>query len=407
LPPRSASRRSCRSAFIWSSASINRERRASLDRLTDDFGIAIALVAITLLPLGLRAASVVMISIPLSLAIGLSALYFLGFSLNQISIAGFVVALGLLVDDSIVVVENIARFLREGHSRMQAAILATRQIFEAIVGCTATIMFAFLPLMMIGGTSGQFIRVLPTAVLVTVGASLLIALTIIPFLASRVLKEREDAHGNRLLQWITGAIHRFYQPILHRALARPKLTVWVSLAGCVVVMLGVGGLIGFSLFPKADTPHFLVTVETPDGSSLAETDRALHFVESKLKALPNLDSYFANLGHGNPRIYYNETGNEGDSSYADVFVKLSKYSPNDTPRRARRAAPRAAEISERAHSRARVSQRSADHCADCSSRHRAGSGSTRCARPRRSRRSSRRRRVRATSRTRCACGART
>src|SRR6185436_14622574 len=170
-----------------------------LDRLQDDFGIAIALVAITLLPLGLRAASVVMISIPLSLAIGLAALYFLGFSLNQISIAGFVVALGLLVDDSIVVVENIARFLREGHSRMQAAILATRQIFEAIVGCTATIMFAFLPLMMMGGTSGQFIRVLPTAVLVTVGASLLVALTIIPFLASRVLKEHEDPHGNRLL----------------------------------------------------------------------------------------------------------------------------------------------------------------------------------------------------------------
>ena len=95
----------------------NVERR--LDRLTTDFGIAIALVAITLLPLGLRAAGVVMISIPLSLAIGLSALYFLGFSLNQISIAGFVVALGLLVDDSIVVVENIARFLREGHSRMR------------------------------------------------------------------------------------------------------------------------------------------------------------------------------------------------------------------------------------------------------------------------------------------------
>ena len=66
-------------------------------------------------------------------------------------------------------------------------------------------MFAFLPLMMIGGTSGQFIRVLPTAVLVTVGASLLVALTIIPFLASRFLKEHEDPHGNRLLQWITGA----------------------------------------------------------------------------------------------------------------------------------------------------------------------------------------------------------
>jgi multidrug efflux pump subunit AcrB len=302
-----------------------------LDRLTTDFGIAIALVAITLLPLGLRAASVVMISIPLSLAIGLAALYFMGFSLNQISIAGFVVALGLLVDDSIVVVENIARFLRDGHSRMQAAILATRQIFEAIIGCTATIMFAFLPLMMIGGTSGQFIRVLPTAVLVTVGASLLVALTIIPFLASRFLKEHEDPHGNRMLQWITGAIHRFYQPILHRALARPQLTVWTSLIACFGVMVGVGGLIGFSLFPKADTPHFLVTVETPDGSSLAETDRALRFVETQLRELPDLVAYFSNLGHGNPRIYYNEQGNEGDSSYADVFVKLSKYDPTDTP----------------------------------------------------------------------------
>ena len=229
-------------------------------------------------------------------------------------------------------VENIARFLREGHSRIEAAILATRQIFQAIVGCTATIMFAFLPLMMIGGNSGKFIRVLPTAVLATVGASLLVALTIIPFLASRFLKEREDPHGNRLLQWITGAIHRFYQPLLHRALARPKLTVWGSLAACVVVMVGVGGLIGFSLFPKADTPHFLITVETPDGSSLAETDRALRFVEGKLRELPDLQSYFSNLGHGNPKIYYNETGNEGDSSYGDVFVKLAKYDTTDTPR---------------------------------------------------------------------------
>ena len=303
-----------------------------LDRLTTDFGIAIALVAITLLPLGLRAASVVMISIPLSLAIGLSALYFFGFSLNQISIAGFVVALGLLVDDSIVVVENIARFLREGHSRTQAAILATKQIFQAILGCTGTIMFAFLPLMMLSGNSGKFIRVLPTAVLATVGASLLVALTIIPFLASRMLKKHEDPHGNRLLQWVTNGIHRFYQPLLHRALARPRLTVWGSLAACLATMVVVGGVIGFSLFPKADTPNFIISVETPDGSSLAETDRALRFVEAKLRQTPEVQSYFSNLGHGNPKIYYNELGNEGDSSYGDLFVKLKHYDTSETPR---------------------------------------------------------------------------
>jgi multidrug efflux pump subunit AcrB len=87
------------------------------------------------------------------------------------------------------------------------------------------------------------------------------------------------------------------------------------------------------LFPKADTPNFLVTVETPDGSSLAETDRALRYVESKLSALPEVESYFTNLGHGNPKIYYNEFGNEGASNYGDVFVKLKDYDTTDTPRK--------------------------------------------------------------------------
>ena len=209
-----------------------------MNRLTTDFAIAIALVAITLLPLGLRAASIVMISIPLSLAIGLSRTRISSaISLNQISIAGFVVALGLLVDDSIVVVENIARFLREGHSRTQAALLATRQIFFAIIGCTATLAFAFLPLMMLSGDAGQ-VHSRPA----DGGAGD----------DRRVAARRAHDHsvprephaqgaekterGNRLLQWITGGIHRFYQPLLHRALARPRLTVWGSLAACVVVI---------------------------------------------------------------------------------------------------------------------------------------------------------------------------
>jgi len=305
---------------------------ARLGRLSTDFMIAIALVAVTLLPLGLRAAGVVMISIPLSLAIGVSVLHLLGFSLNQISIAGFVVALGLLVDDSIVVVENIARFLRAGYARTRAAILATRQIFQAIIGCTATVMLAFLPLMMISGDAGKFIRVLPTAVLGTVGASLLIALTIIPFLASRMLSRREAPQGNRLLQWITRNIHRFYQPLLHRALAHPHRTVWGSLSACFLLMFAIGGAIGFSLFPKADTPNFMIEVNTPDGSSLAQTDHALRFVEAQLAATPEVESYFTNLGHGNPKIYYNVISSEGESNYGDIFVKLREYDSRATPR---------------------------------------------------------------------------
>ncbi len=275
-----------------------------LDRLYKDFAIAIGLVMLTLLPLGWRAAGIVMISIPLSLAFGLAILYFLGYSLNQLSIAGFVVALGLLVDDSIVVVENIARHLRTGLPRAAAALAGTRQIFVAILGCTAALVFAFLPLLALPGTAGKFIRVLPMAVVSSIIGSLIIALTIIPFLASRLLRE-DSAHGNRLFERVMSAIHRYYRPALHYCLARPRATVSIAIGGSLLLSVLIAGVAGGSLFPKADTPQFLVTVETPNGSSLAETDRALRFVEEQLAQMPQVKSWFANLGHGNPQIYYN------------------------------------------------------------------------------------------------------
>jgi multidrug efflux pump subunit AcrB len=301
-----------------------------LDRLGMDFGIAIALVALTLLPLGLRAAGVVMISIPLSLAIGLAGLYAIGYSLNQLSIAGFVVALGLLVDDSIVVVENIARFLRAGYSRERAAVEATKQIFVAILGCTGTLLFAFLPLLALPGTAGQFIRVLPMAVVFTVLASLLVAITIIPFLASRMLPRHEPAEGNRLLQAVMRGIHRFYRPLLHFALARPKTTVLASL-GLFVASLALVPVVGFSLFPKADTPQFLITITAPNGASISETDRALRFVETELASHDEIEFWFSNLGKGNPKIYYNIIPAEQSSNLAEVYVQVKHYDPNQTP----------------------------------------------------------------------------
>jgi CzcA family heavy metal efflux pump len=305
---------------------------ARLSRLYKDFGIAIALVSLTLLPLGWRAAGIVMVSIPLSLAFGLTVLYFLGYSLNQISIAGFVVALGLLVDDSIVVVENISRHLRAGKSRLQAALSGTRQIFVAIIGCTATLIFAFLPLMALPGGPGKFIRVLPVTIVAAIVGSLFIALFIIPFLASRVLEQNEHEHGNRFLQRVMGAIHRYYRPALHYCLGRPKATVIAAIGGSLVLSAALVPIIGSSLFPKADTPQFLISVEAPDGTSFAETDAALRFVEDKLSRMPSVKSWFANLGHGNPQIYYNHIVRKDAPNYAEVFVLLKEYDTRGTPR---------------------------------------------------------------------------
>jgi len=324
----------------------NVERR--LARLEFDFTVAISLVALTLLPLGLRAAGIVMVSIPLSLAIGLAALYFSGFSLNQLSIAGFVVALGLLVDDSIVVVENIARHVREGMPRRQAAIAATDQIWLAVLGCTATLMLAFLPLLFLPEASGEFVRSLPAAVLYTILASLFVALTIIPFLASRLLRgpaqpglrrpwlgrviERSDELGDRALAVVMRGIHAFYGPALRRALAWPRTTFTLAMAlfgGAVA--LAIFGL-GVSLFPTADIPQFRVRIEAPDGASLAETDRALRFVEAELAQRPGIRFWFANLGHDNPRIYYNIVPKTYAANVAEVFAEVERYHPQRTGR---------------------------------------------------------------------------
>jgi CzcA family heavy metal efflux pump len=307
--------------------------RNRLNRLYGDFGIAIALVLLTLLPLGWRAAGIVMISIPLSLSFGLACLYFLDYSLNQLSIAGFVVALGLLVDDSIVVVENIARHMRMGYSRVQAALAGTKQIFVAILGCTATLIFAFLPLLALPGTPGKFIRVLPMAVVTTIIGSLLLALFIIPFLTSRVLSEKTQSHENPFLKRVMSVIHNYYRPALHWCLARPKFTVVAALGGSLVLSAGLVSVLGSSLFPKADTPQFLIQVESPNGTSLSETDRALTFVEDELKRMPEVKSWFSNLGHGNPQIYYNHIQRNDAANYAEVFVQLREYDTDETPER--------------------------------------------------------------------------
>ncbi|WP_374469569.1 efflux RND transporter permease subunit [Phenylobacterium sp.] len=302
-----------------------------LGKLFRDFAIALGLVTITLLPLGLRAAGVVMVSIPLSLLIGLALLQALGFTVNQLSIAGFVLALGLLVDDSIVVVENIARHLRMGMERTAAAITATRQISLAVVGCTATLMLAFLPLLALPGGSGAYIRSLPVTVLCTVGASLVVSLTIIPFLASRFLSRREDPEGNAAYRAVNSAIHRLYSPLLHGALARPWITLAIIGAICLTT-IPLLGAIGTSLFPPAETPQFLVRVETQEGTSLARTDQALRYVESRLAQEPDVAWTAANLGRGNPQIFYNQTQRQPQANYAEVFAALEGWRPGRSER---------------------------------------------------------------------------
>ncbi len=323
-----------------------------LTRFAKDFGIAILLVLLTLLPLGWRAAMVVMVSIPLSIAIGLFALDQLGYSLNQLSIVGLIIALGILVDDSIVVVENIERWLREGHSRQDAAILATKQIGLAVLGCTATLVLAFLPLVFLPEASGDFIRSLPLAVVLCVLASLFVSLTIVPFLSSRVLSEHHDPRGNIFMRGLKWLISGTYSKLLNFSLKKP----WETLALAVFIFFGtvtIGFLfVGGSVFPASERPMFYIDIEAAAGTNLEQTNRITQMVDSVLHEyvapefraqhlLPDslgpvskysggkaqITWYATNVGRGNPRIYYNVIREVEAFDYGQIFVQLQEKTP--------------------------------------------------------------------------------
>lgn len=301
-----------------------------LSGLGKDFIIAILLVAFTLLPLGQRPALIVMISIPLSLSIGIVLLQLFGYNLNQLSIVGLVVALGLLVDDSIVVVENIERWMLEGHSRMEATLKATSQIGLAVIGCTAALVISFMPLVFMPEGSGDFIRSLPLAVIFSVLASMAVSLTIIPFLSSRLLKEHTgNPEGNLFMRLLKRLIHGSYAKLLDKALHRPVITIMVSLV-IFGASIGLFKVIGFSLFPASEKPQFLINVFTPPQSNLNYTNSIVQQIEKQLKQEKMVASYASNIGKGNPRIYYNEAQENERSDYAQLFVQLDPHtSPSD------------------------------------------------------------------------------
>ncbi|MCU0407658.1 MAG: efflux RND transporter permease subunit [Bacteroidales bacterium] len=299
--------------------------KKKLGRLQKDFLFAFLLVLVTLMPLGLRASGIVMVSIPLSILIGVTGLYLAGFSINQLSIVGAVISLGLLVDDSIVVVENISRWVRAGKTPREAAIGATRQIGLAVAGCTATLILAFLPLMFLPGMAGKYMRSLPTSVTFIVIGSLLVALTIIPFLASHVFRSGVDPEGNPVLRALNRGIDFTYGRALGWSLRNPLKTV-AAAALLFFSSLLLVNVIGFSLFPKAGLPQFLITVETPRGSNIGETDRVVRYVESVLAQRPEIRYYMSNTGKGNPQVFYNAFQKSEQSTLGEILCEIGSDS---------------------------------------------------------------------------------
>ena len=283
----------------------------------------VALVGlIILLLLGYRSAALVMLAIPLSILVGLWVVDISDFALQQISIAGLVVALGLLVDNSIAIIENIERFLGMGHSPREAAIKGTEQLVAPIISATLTTVLAFIPIILIPGPTGAFIKALPVTVIATLSASLLVALTLTPYLATRFLTSKSKV--SRLFREMKKFVEGPYRAALNWAFDHRYLTV--ALAGASLAgALALFPLVGISFFPKAEKPQFRIEINLPNGSNLDAVEEAVTYVEGVLAETEAVKYYASNIGHGNPRIYYNVASANYSNSYGEVFVVLHEY----------------------------------------------------------------------------------
>ena len=258
----------------------------------------------SLLFLGLRESVVVMTAIPLSFLIAIGLLDFSGFGLQQMSIVGLIIALGLLVDNAIVVTESIHREKRNRASLSEAAAAGTSRVGWAISSGTVTTMLAFLPMLMLASDTGDFIRSMPVTVVLVLLASLIIALTLTPLLASRFFSDKPEK-----IKSLQHYANIFAEQVYSKGLAvllRYRLLVLVVALAALVGMLSLFGKVGVSLFPRAEKAMILLDVDTPANSSLEYTDQVMQEMTKVLAKYPMIDKVALNVGNSNPRIYYNE-----------------------------------------------------------------------------------------------------
>ena len=267
-----------------------------------------AILAVIILLLFLHHARITAISassIPLTLAISVFAMYLIGQTFNLMTLGAMAIAIGLVIDDSVVITENIVRHLRLNPVRHEAIREAVHELIWPVTTSTLTTVVVFLPLRLLKGVVGQFFAALSITLTIAVLVSLLLALTIIPLMSDQFLRredaDSEDPNPEPTAAKPTGAgafLHRIghaldmlsvrYQESLARVLHHPRRML---AAAAILIIAGVIAqrFVGTGFLPEMDEGAFVLDYWTPGGTALAETDREIHIVEAILAGTPEIE----------------------------------------------------------------------------------------------------------------------
>jgi HAE1 family hydrophobic/amphiphilic exporter-1 len=265
----------------------------SIDSLVREaaLGAIFAIIVILVFLMSVRSTLVTAISIPMSVLIAFLLLWWQGISLNIMTLGGLAVAIGRVVDDSIVVLEAIYRHVQRGENTREATLNGTKEVALAITASTLTTVAVFLPLGLVGGLIGEIFRPFALTVTFALLASLIVSLTIVPVMSSFFINKgtirAEKPEGTRL--------GRAYEPALKAALRRP----WWTIAAATLLMVGsllLTPFIGVSFLPSMGQPGASITVEYPEGTSEDETLERIAAVEEIVLQHPDVEVTQTQIG---------------------------------------------------------------------------------------------------------------
>lgn len=306
---------SARMATLWSNLAIG----------------TVAVSLVTLVFMGWRAAGLVTMTLPLASLLVLAGMYLLGVPIHQMSVTGLVLALGLLIDNAIISVDEVTLALRSGLSRIEAMRKTVARLSAPLLGSTVTTALAFAPLALMKGSTGEFIGSIGITVILAISSSMLLSVTILPALAAQLLP-RSLPHGQAGHPWFVASVFQRglqlpkltagYRSFLHWMVLHPRHGMALGAALPIAGFLGAG-LLEEQFFPPSDRNQIQIEVELGSSAPIARTEAVTREVEKLLRQTPQVHHVHWFLGESAPSFYYNLIPlRKNTPSYAQGIVQV-------------------------------------------------------------------------------------
>ncbi|MCC9658314.1 efflux RND transporter permease subunit [Rhodopirellula halodulae] len=296
---------------------------------------ALAVAAVIWLLMGWRSALIVTLTLPLASLMVLFGLRIAGIPIHQMSITGLIIALGLLIDNAIVVVDEVQARLRKGTSPRDAMTQSVSHLAVPLLGSTLTTALAFAPIALMPGPAGEFVGSIAISVILAISSSLFLALTVIPTIAARVLPRAESKEtettgandGKQLHWWNHGLrlprVAGLFQSVVRTAVKRPLFGLALAFA-LPILGFALSATLEEQFFPPSSRNQFHITVEGDATSSLAKTRETVQVVDELTREMgaERIDWFY---GESAPQFYYNVIANrQGTANFAQGLVRIAE-----------------------------------------------------------------------------------